>query len=290
MTNKSSIKKFIKKITKHSTVNNLLSIKSTAIVILLTLVIAGVYFSTNKSPSDKNDIKTFNKTGLHLDQKVKNIGDVEKVIAKWVESNPKAILESVIAMQKKASEDQQVDAQQNISSRKNDLFNDKNSPTYSPKGYDVELVEFFDYNCGYCKKAELSLDAIIKEDKKVKIIFKELPILGASSAELSRVALAVNIMDSNNYLKFHSALMKSNAKNAVEAIKIAKELGINEDELQKTLKNKQSIIEEQIKANQELAASIGINGTPAFVIGKDLIPGAVSVKNLKERISAQRNK
>jgi len=290
MTNKSRIKKFIKTITQQFTIKKLFSVKATAITILIALVLAGAYFSINKKATTNNgdDVATINETGLDVNQAVKNIGDVEMVVAKWVEANPKAIIDSVVAMQKKAAETQQQDAQKNVSTKKSDLFNNKNNPTYSPKGYDVVLVEFFDYNCGYCKKAQISVEDLLKQDKKVKIIFKELPILGASSVELAKVAIAVNISDPRSYLKFHDALMKGSAKNTADAITIAKNLGINTEKLQKTLESKKSDIEDQIKTNQELAGSIGINGTPAFIIGEELIPGAVDVSALKEKISAQR--
>lgn len=290
MTNKSVIKTFIKTITKQFTIKQLFSVKYTAVVILMTLVIAGAYFSIHKKSADINghDDTTLNPTGLDTNQAVKNIGDVEKVVAKWVEANPKAIIDSVVAMQKKASEIQQRDAQKNVSTKKDDLFNKKSDPVHSPKGYDVVLIEFFDYNCGYCKKAQSSIEELLKQDKKVKIIFKELPILGSSSIELAKLAIAVNISDAGSYLKFHHALMKSNAKTTSEAIKIAKDLGIDTEKLQKTLESKKSNIEEQIKLNQDLASSIGINGTPAFIIGEELIPGAVDVNVLKEKISAQR--
>ena len=193
-----------------------------------------------------------------------------------------------MSLQQKAAATQRQDAQKNVGLKKDELFNNQDSPTYSPKGYDVVMVEFFDYNCGYCKRAQTSVEDLLKQDKKIKVVFKELPILGASSAELAKVAIAVNMSDSKNYLKFHDALMKSSAKTTADAIKIAKDLGINTEKLQKTLKNKASNIEEQIQANQKLAASIGINGTPAFIIGEELIPGAVDVNTLKEKLSAQR--
>jgi protein-disulfide isomerase len=280
-----------------ATIQKLFSVKATVTIVLIALVAGGIYSAihkktTNTEPNtaSENEPLVVKETGLDLKAPVANIGDVEKVIARWVESNPEAIIQSVVSMQKKAAEKQQQDAQKNVVLKKDDLLNNKKTPTYSPKGYNVSLVEFFDYNCGYCKKAQSSVEKLIKEDKKVRVIFKELPILGPSSVELSKVAIAVNMVKSESYLDFHDALMKGSARTKEDAIKIAVGLGIDEGKLQKTLTDNNSDIEEQIKLNQQLAASIGINGTPAFIVGEELIPGAVDFSTLSDKISAQRKK
>lgn len=277
-----------------SLIEKLFSLKATVTVIIFALIVGGVYsFFHKKTQTDSavagigSDL-VIKSSGLNPDDEVKNIGDVEKVIAKWVEANPEAIINSVVAMQQKAAEKQQQDAQKNISSKKSDLFKAKNDPAHAPKGYNVTIVEFFDYNCGYCKKAQSTVEALIAQDKKVRVIFKELPILGQSSVELSKVALAVNMISESKYVDFHNALMKGNARSKEEAIAIAKGLGIDAEKLNSTLESKKSEIENKIKANQDLAASIGINGTPAFVIGETLIPGAVDTATLKEKIAAER--
>ncbi|MFT5703293.1 MAG: protein-disulfide isomerase [Rickettsiales bacterium] len=280
--------------TNKSTSQNFFTTKTTIIILLIALVSVGAYAlidkKESKTESNSEEKVELKSSGLDLEKEVKNIGDVEDVIAKWVETNPEAIIKSVVKMQQEAAQQQQQGAQENISSRKNDILKDKTDPVYAPKGYDVSIVEFFDYNCGYCKRAQETVEKLIKEDKKVRVIFKELPILGQSSVELSKVALAVNILDSSKYVEFHDALMKGSAKTKDGAIKIAKELGINVEKLNKVLDNKESEISAKIAANQELASSIGINGTPAFIIGETLVPGALDIDSLKEKISAERKK
>ena len=280
-----------------STLHKLFSPKATAAVILIALVAAGAYAIIHKknlksdvaSPVENAEL-AIKPTGLDVAQPVKNIGDVEKVIAKWVEVNPAAIIQSVVSMQQKAAEKQQNEAQKNISSKQSELFKGKNDPAYAPKGYDVSIVEFFDYNCGYCKKVQTSVEELIKQDKKVRIIFKELPILGQSSVELSKVSIAVNIVSAESYLGFHNAIMKGNPRTKEDALAIAKGLGIDTKKVEKALESKKSEIEAQIKTNQELASTIGINGTPAFVIGENLIPGALDTAALKERVATERKK
>jgi protein-disulfide isomerase len=264
-----------------------------AIIAVSFLVIGGIYFALpkstdNNSQSAQNQKTESKPTNLDSNKKIESVSDVEEVIHRWVEANPDIIIESVVAMQQKAAAKQQQDAQKNVASNQSQLFDQNDDPVHTPKGYDVSIVEFFDYNCGYCKRAYTSIKKLIKEDKKVRVIFKELPILGPSSVELSKVSIAVNLLDSNKYIKFHDALMSGKARTKDDAIKVAKSIGINTAKLAKILTDKQSEIIKKIESNQKLASLIGINGTPAFVIGEELIPGAVGLDALKAKINSQR--
>lgn len=253
-----------------------------------------VYFLTKKSNSNEekkeNSAEVVNASGLDKDKKVNNVEGVEEVIAKWIEANPQAIINSVSNMQKKAMEEQMKNAQKNIGEKKDELFADKKSPQYAPSGYDVTVVEFYDYACGYCKKAQSSVEELLKEDKKVRIIYRDFPILGQPSKEMAEVSVAVNLIEPSSFKKFHDALMTSNEKGKDGALKIAKNVGINISKLESALSKDKSKIEKLLEENINLGSSIGINGTPGFVIGEELIPGALDVKALKEKISAVRKK
>ena len=270
------------------------------IALAVILVIGGAY-SFGKVKSDSGESKENDEagkeaeaevkpSGLDLDEKVKNVEDVEKVIAKWIEANPRAIINSVTNMQKQESEKQMKDAQKNIGTKKSELFEDKNSPAVAPSGYDVTIVEFFDYACGYCKKAQSTVEALLNSDKKVRIIFKEFPILGQPSTEISTVAVAVHLSEPASYKKFHDALMKSNEKGKAGALKVAKSAGINVAKLEEFLSKNKDKISGIIQENLKLGSAIGVNGTPGFVIGEELIPGAVELDSLKQKIAAIRAK
>lgn len=274
-------------------------IKSIILVALFLLAVGGVYTFSADSAKQKNssiDSATesleakINSSGLSKNKKVKNVEDVEEVIAKWVESNPQAILTSVANMQQKVMADQMKEAQKNIGAKKAELFEDKNDPQYAPSNYDVSVVEFFDYSCGYCKKAQATVEELLKTDQKVRIIYKELPILGSASEEMATVALAVNIIDKSAYKKFHDAMMKSGQRGKEAAIKVAKSVGVNGARLESVLKSDKEKIAAIIQTNRSLGASIGINGTPGFIIGEELIPGAFDLSAFKEKIAAAREK
>ncbi len=270
--------------------------KPIAVILVLLLIIGGLYSFFGKKDESAEAAKgqeekvEIQPSGLDQDADVENVGDVEKVIAKWIEANPQAIINAVSNMQKKAMEKQMQDAQKNIGSKKEELFNDPNSPTYSPADADITIVEFFDYSCGYCKKVQKTVQDLLDQDKKIKIVYKEYPILGQASVEMSQVAIAVNLVDASAYKKFHDAMMKSNAHSKDEAIKVAKSVGINGEKLESTLKNDAEKIGKILQANAVLGSSIGISGTPGFVIGEELIPGAIDVATFKEKVAALRAK
>ena len=219
--------------------------------------IAGIaYFSytknNEKTDSDKkeataetaNEIKS---TGLDPDKDISDVKGVEEVVAKWIESNPQAIINSVQNMQKKMMEEQTKNAQKNIGQKTNELFNDANSPQHAPEGYDVSIVEFYDYACGYCKKAQTTVDELLKSDSKVRIIYKDFPILGEPSQEMSKVSVAVNMVAPGSFRKFHDALMKTNERGKSAAMKAVKTAGIDAKKVEEILKSKKSEIEKIFK-------------------------------------------
>jgi len=265
-------------------------------VISLALVAAVSYAFLSKKSDEKKSAEGEEQkleivsSGLDKDKKVKDVEGVEEVIAKWIEANPKAIINSVTNMQKKAMEEQLKNAQKNIGEKKDELFNDKNSPQHAPSGYDVTIVEFFDYSCGYCKKAAATVEEVLKDDSKVRLIYKEFPILGAPSREMSQVSVAVNLVEPSSFKKFHDALMRSNEKGKSGALKIAKSVGISSAKIEDALKTKKEQIDKEIEASLALGSSIGINGTPGFVVGEELVPGALELGAFKEKISALRAK
>lgn len=258
-------------------------VKPIAILVAILLIIGGVYsFFGNKNSNDTLS------SGLDKNQAVTNVGDVEEVVAKWIDSNPEAIILSLQRMQQKASEQKLQDAQKNISSNEDKLTKDKSSPEFAPQGYNITIVEFFDYACGYCKKANEIVEELLKDDKKVRIVFKEYPILGAPSIEMSTVALAVQILEPKSYFKFHNALMNSKERGKEGALKIAQSVGIDVKKLESTIVRNQDKIAQMIQANLELGSSIGVSGTPGFVIGEELLPGAYPLDVIKEKIANAR--
>jgi len=158
----------------------------------------------------------------------------------------------------------------------------------NPDG-DATLVEFFDYSCGFCKRALPDLVALIKDDPKLKIVLKEFPILGPGSVEAARVAVAVRMEDpgGEKYLAFHQQLLGGAGPASKEkALAVAKDQGFDVARLEQDMASEE--VAATFNENMKLAGALGITGTPTYVIGKDVVLGAVGLMGLQGRIDSAR--
>jgi protein-disulfide isomerase len=155
----------------------------------------------------------------------------------------------------------------------------------NPEG-DVTLVEFFDYNCGYCRTALPDLAVLIEEDPDLKVVLKEFPILSNESIEAARVAVLVGESDAD-YWDFHQALFTSRGKvDKSVALAAAADLGLSPVRLE--IEMEQDRVAETIQSSYEIAQALGITGTPTYIIGTEIIPGAIGVDELRTRIADMR--
>lgn len=176
---------------------------------------------------------------------------------------------------------QQVATANPIAEARDQLNNDPASPSFGPSDAKVTLVEFFDYRCPYCKRMAEGIDALLAENPDLKVVFKEFPILAPDSLEASKAALAAHRQ--NKYLPFHRVMMKHSGAFTPEAIEaMAVEAKLDIDQLRKDMDDPEII--EQLRNNHRLAQKLKIEGTPAFILGDQLIPGAVPIEDLQEAI------
>ena len=151
----------------------------------------------------------------------------------------------------------------------------------------VTVVEFFDYNCGYCRRAVDAVDQLVADDTDVRVVLREFPILSEGSVEAARVALAARMQDEAAYGLLHGELLRmSGQANAESALAVAGDLGLDVEKLRADMENPE--IEAHIAASRDFAQRLGIQGTPAFVIGEELIPGAVPLEDLQAAVDAAR--
>ncbi len=169
------------------------------------------------------------------------------------------------------------------------LFSSPHQVTLGNPNGDVTLVEFFDYSCGYCKRALPDMLTLINGDPNLKIVLKELPILGPGSAEAARIAVAVRMQDPDGrkYLAFHQELLGAPGPASKEkALAAAKDQGLDMARLEQDMASAE--VSATISEDAKLAAAVGIRGTPGYVVGDKVVFGAVGVAALKERIDAAR--
>ena len=170
------------------------------------------------------------------------------------------------------------------------LFSSPHQVTLGNPHGDVTLVEFFDYSCGFCKRALPDMLTLVKDDPKLKIVLKELPILGAGSAEAARVAVAVRMQDPDGekYLAFHQQLLGGAGPASKEkALAAAMDQGLDMARLERDMASEE--VGTTLGEDMKLAGALGINGTPGYVIGDNVVLGAVGVSALKERIASTRS-
>jgi protein-disulfide isomerase len=150
------------------------------------------------------------------------------------------------------------------------------------------VVEFFDYNCGYCKRALGDLQTLMKSDTKLKVVLKDFPVLGPDSLEASKVALAVKQqLKGDKLFDYHVRLLESRGRvNGERAIAVAREMGVDVAKLQKDMQAPE--IQAALQENVGLGDKLGLSGTPAFIIGDEIIPGAVGIEPMRKTVAGVR--
>ena len=200
--------------------------------------------------------------------------EIEQIVRQYILDHPEVIIESVQTFQERERLSAQQRARQAITAKRRELFEDPASPVAGDARAPVPLVQFVDYNCGYCKKVAPTVTKLLEQNPKLRIVFKEFPILGPESQLASRAALAAHKQGS--YVKFHRALMEQKSRTTQNVLDdVAGKLGLDVARLKADMDS--PAIQEVLTGNQQLAAAIGVQATPSFVIGSELVPGAVDL-------------
>jgi len=212
---------------------------------------------------------------------------VQGIIKQYILDNPEVIIEAVESLRKKQEAMKAEQAKQALDTQKAALYDDKDSPVGGNVNGDVTIVEFFDYQCPYCKRAHVSLTEAVAKDGKIKIIYKEFPILSEESRIAAVAALAAR--NQGKYLPFHNALLSTRDKLTAESIfAIAKSVGLDVDKLRKDMQSPE--IGRALERNMALADALNIRGTPAFIVGREIVPGAIDVDTIRELVKRAREK
>jgi protein-disulfide isomerase len=216
-------------------------------------------------------------------------GGMEETIHRYVVSHPEILQEAMAELEKRQNV---ADAEKGRAAVKNNaqlIFNSPRQVTLGDKSGDVTLVEFFDYNCPYCKHAHGDLTSLMKSDTKLRVVLKELPVLGPGSVEAAQVAVALRMQDPSGekYLAFHEKLLGIRGQaNGAKALDVAQDVGADMDRLKADLKSDE--VKASIDESRKLAEDLGLNGTPSYVIGPDVVVGAVGLDTLKDKVKSAR--
>src|SRR3954470_9299237 len=216
-------------------------------------------------------------------------GEIEKIVRDYLLSHPEVLEEVSAELSKRQAAAETVKHEAAVTKNAQAIFSSPRGVTVGNKDGDVTFVEFFDYNCGYCKRAMTDMLELMKSDSKLKVVLKEFPVLGPGSVEAAQVAVAVRMQDPSGkkYLDFHQKLLGGRGQaDKARAMAAAKDAGVDIAKLEKDLTSPE--IRATLEENYKLAEAMGMNGTPSYVIGKQVVVGAVGVDALREKIGVAR--
>ncbi len=209
--------------------------------------------------------------------------EVEKIVQDYIMNNAEVILQSVNDYQTKGVAEAQ---QQALQANARKIFENDMTPVAGNPDGDVRVVEFFDYNCGYCKRVVGDVNKLIENDDQVKLILIDYPILDPTSETAARWAMAAD--KQGKYLEFHNALLTKNERISDELLEAtAKDLKLDVDQLKKDAASEE--ISVYLEGNRALAQSLNINGTPAFIVEDEIFPGAISYDSMKQAVDSKRD-
>lgn len=209
----------------------------------------------------------------------------EAMVRDTLRANPDLVLEALQVLQDRQADVQRTQGRDAIMANRDALLNDPNSYVAGNPEGDVTLVEFFDYRCPYCRRSMATVAALIEQDPKLRVVYKEFPILGTQSVIAARLAVAAR--KDARYEALHDALMTAPTPLDEDTVLgIAADLGLDRAAMAAAMKTPE--VENILRANHALARDLGIAGTPAFVIGDTLVPGVASLDDLKALVAAVR--
>lgn len=211
-------------------------------------------------------------------------GEIEAIIKDYLLKNPEIVRDAFVELERRQKVAENKARAETISRQGDILFNSTRQVVLGNPHGDVTMVEFFDYNCGYCKRSLGDMMRLLEEDANLKVVLKEFPVLGQGSVEAAQVAVALNMVAPDKYLAFHQSLLTGRGQaNAARARAVAKEVGVDMDALEKAIKDPE--VAATIEEVYGLANSLGLTGTPSYVVGDEVVFGAVGYDELKTRIT-----
>lgn len=206
-------------------------------------------------------------------------------IREYLLTNPEVLVEAMQELERRQDSQRDAVAQKGVQENQAELFRDPDSPIGGNPNGNVVVVDFNDYQCPYCKRAHQAVKSVLAADGNVKVIYKDLPILGEASKIAALAALASAKQGKHQAL--HDALMENNGKlDRDRVLEIAASVGLDRAQLEKDMQDPK--LKQIIDRNLALASALGVRGTPAFVIGKQFVPGAVDANTLKQLIADAR--
>jgi protein-disulfide isomerase len=214
-------------------------------------------------------------------------GDIETIVRSYLMEHPEVIRDAINELQRREDEAARVAQTRAIDDSANLIFSsDKQVVIGNPDGK-VTLVEFFDYNCTYCRRAQADMVKLLKDDPNLRVVLKEFPVLGPGSVDAAKVSVAVRMVAPEKYLAFHDALLSEPGKvDGARALAVAEDLGIDTAALQANIESDE--VKATIAESYSLADKLNLTGTPSYVTHNEVVVGAVGFDTLKQKVADAR--
>jgi protein-disulfide isomerase len=213
--------------------------------------------------------------------------EIESIVKDYLVQHPEAVQEAMDALDKRQKEADAEKARATILQNNATIFNSTHQVVLGNPQGSVTMVEFFDYNCAFCKRALPDMLDLLKTDSDLKFVLKEFPVLGPGSVDAAHVAVAARMQDSSGkkYIEFHQKLLGGRGPaDKARALAVAKEVGFDMARIQKDMDSDE--VKQTIDENMKLADELGVSGTPTYVVGNEVIVGAVGLDELKAKLKA----
>jgi protein-disulfide isomerase len=214
---------------------------------------------------------------------------IEGIIKDYLTAHPEVVQEAIDALDKRQKQADADKARATIKDNNATIFDSPHQVVLGNPQGKVTMVEFFDYNCGYCKHALPDMLTLLKTNPDLKFVLKEFPVLGPGSVEAAHVAVAARMQDSTGkkYIEFHQKLLGGRGPaDKARALAVAKDVGFDMARIEKDMDSDE--VKKTIDENMRLADALGVNGTPSYVVNDAVVVGAVGVVELKEKIKGER--
>jgi protein-disulfide isomerase len=262
----------------------------TAFAILITILLAPLAAAQDRSPQTNQTTAPSSAMSAPDTFSSAQAREIESIVKNYLVQHPEVLQEAMEALDRRQKEADAEKARTTIRDNKATIFNSAHQVVLGNPQGKVTMVEFFDYNCAFCKRAMADMLDLLKTNSELKFVLKEFPVLGPGSVEAAHVAVAARMQDPSGkkYMEFHQKLLGSRGPaDKMRALAVAKDVGFDVARLEKDMNSDE--VKTTIEENMKLADALGVSGTPTYVVGDEVVVGAVGLDELRAKIKNERN-
>jgi protein-disulfide isomerase len=261
----------------------------TALAILIIMLLTPLATAQGPGPQENRTTAPASPIGAPEVFSAAQAREIENIVKNYLVQHPEVLQEAIEALDRRQKQAEAEKARATIKDNKATIFNSTHQVVLGNPQGNVTMVEFFDYNCGFCKRALADMVDLLKTDPDLKFVLKEFPVLGPGSVEAAHVAVAARMQDPSGkkYIEFHQKLLGGRgAADKMRALAVAKDVGFDMTRLEKDMNSDE--VKATIEENIKLADALGVSGTPTYVVGNEVVVGAVGLDELRAKIKNER--